>query len=264
VPSGRAINPVTKTNWEGTGVKPDVEVPAEQALETALRKAREKLGPETTPRGAEPVRNPEKAPKDPPPAIPGVGQHPARFGLTFLMLLKQPSVQEELKLTKDQVTVVQDAAAKEMKAFNDLFPLGPDEHARRMKELSKENDQLAAKVLNPGQMKRLRQISLQVQGPHGFTDPQVAKELRLTEEQNGQIGKLIADADQQMGQLFQPGSTPEKVHQQMAELNKNSSAKILSLLTAAQQDKWKDLTGEPFRGRVGQGMPGIRRVPIAP
>jgi retinol-binding protein 3 len=36
VPSGRAINPITKTNWEGLGVKPDIEVPASDALETAL------------------------------------------------------------------------------------------------------------------------------------------------------------------------------------------------------------------------------------
>jgi C-terminal processing protease CtpA/Prc len=43
VPTGRAINPITKTNWEGTGVKPDVAVPAEQALETAHRLAVEKL-----------------------------------------------------------------------------------------------------------------------------------------------------------------------------------------------------------------------------
>lgn len=35
VPSGRAINPISKTNWEGTGVKPDVDVPADQALKVA-------------------------------------------------------------------------------------------------------------------------------------------------------------------------------------------------------------------------------------
>jgi hypothetical protein len=43
VPNGRAINPYTDTNWEGTGVEPDVEVPAERALEVALAKARARL-----------------------------------------------------------------------------------------------------------------------------------------------------------------------------------------------------------------------------
>lgn len=32
VPTGRAISPITKTNWEGTGVTPDTSVPADQAL----------------------------------------------------------------------------------------------------------------------------------------------------------------------------------------------------------------------------------------
>lgn len=35
VPSGRAINPITKTNWEGTGVDPDIHVAPETALKTA-------------------------------------------------------------------------------------------------------------------------------------------------------------------------------------------------------------------------------------
>jgi retinol-binding protein 3 len=39
VPSGRAINPITKTNWEGTGVTPDVPTTAELALKTAHLKA---------------------------------------------------------------------------------------------------------------------------------------------------------------------------------------------------------------------------------
>lgn len=35
LPIGTAINPITGTNWEGTGVQPDVAVPAERALEVA-------------------------------------------------------------------------------------------------------------------------------------------------------------------------------------------------------------------------------------
>jgi hypothetical protein len=34
-PRGRAITPITKTNWEGIGVQPDIVVPAEEALVTA-------------------------------------------------------------------------------------------------------------------------------------------------------------------------------------------------------------------------------------
>jgi Peptidase family S41 len=35
IPNGRAINPITHTNWEGVGVKPDVAVSAEEAFKTA-------------------------------------------------------------------------------------------------------------------------------------------------------------------------------------------------------------------------------------
>jgi C-terminal processing protease CtpA/Prc len=35
IPTGRAINPVTNTNWEHVGVKPDLAVPAAEALKAA-------------------------------------------------------------------------------------------------------------------------------------------------------------------------------------------------------------------------------------
>jgi hypothetical protein len=35
IPVGRAINPVTGTNWEGCGVTPDISVAQEQAFKVA-------------------------------------------------------------------------------------------------------------------------------------------------------------------------------------------------------------------------------------
>jgi hypothetical protein len=46
VPFARAINPVTKTNWEGTGVEPDVAVPAAEALTRALELSAAARAPE--------------------------------------------------------------------------------------------------------------------------------------------------------------------------------------------------------------------------
>jgi hypothetical protein len=43
IPMGRAINPITKTNWEGTGVTPDVACPSSDAVVKAQTMAIEEL-----------------------------------------------------------------------------------------------------------------------------------------------------------------------------------------------------------------------------
>jgi hypothetical protein len=48
VPVGRAINPYSKTNWEGTGVAPDVQVPAAEAFDRAYAMALDKLRGKTS------------------------------------------------------------------------------------------------------------------------------------------------------------------------------------------------------------------------
>lgn len=51
VPMARAVNPVTQTNWEGTGIAPDIAVPQEKALETAHREALKKILEKSTDEG---------------------------------------------------------------------------------------------------------------------------------------------------------------------------------------------------------------------
>src|SRR5687768_3687797 len=64
VPTGRAISPITKTNWEGTGVTPDIIVPADQALLTAqvmaLKKSLPTLDPDIKPRVQNQIEKLEK------------------------------------------------------------------------------------------------------------------------------------------------------------------------------------------------------------
>jgi len=48
VPFAESLDPVTKTNWEGTGVEPDVKVSADDALDTAEKLALDKIQAEKT------------------------------------------------------------------------------------------------------------------------------------------------------------------------------------------------------------------------
>src|ERR1700722_17886522 len=47
VPYAKSLDPATRTNWEGTGVEPDVKVPAADALTTAEKLAMEKVQAKT-------------------------------------------------------------------------------------------------------------------------------------------------------------------------------------------------------------------------
>lgn len=75
IPSGRAVNPVTGTNWEGVGVKPEVEAPAPDALKVAYKRALQHLSDKS----ADPewkdllqmaIADADKLPSDPMPAPP--------------------------------------------------------------------------------------------------------------------------------------------------------------------------------------------------
>ena len=60
VPFAKSLDPVTKTNWEGTGVEPDVKVSADDALTTAEKLAADKIHVIKTPDFAPPTAVPSR------------------------------------------------------------------------------------------------------------------------------------------------------------------------------------------------------------
>src|SRR5262249_42296862 len=167
------------------------------------------------------------------------------------------SVQDELKLTEDQTKTVAEASRKQMTARQSLRDLEGAEREKKTQELNKEAEKVVADTLKPEQAKRLKQISLQQQGAQAFNNPEIAKELNITDEQKQKIKTIQEDAMKEMRTLFQPGGDRTEAMKKIQELNKATNDKVMGVLTADQKTKWKEMTGEPFKGEIRfGGRPG--------
>ncbi len=177
-------------------------------------------------------------------------------GPSPMMLLGQESVQKELKLTPDQIEKTKAALDKQREAFQGLGNLQGEERAKKFEEMRKEADKTIAEILKPDQAKRLKQITLQQQGVRGaVANPEIAKELGITEDQKGKIQEIQEETGKQMQELAQGGFSEEN-RKKMQEISKAANDKVMGLLTDDQKSKWKEITGEPFKGEIRFGPPG--------
>lgn len=89
------------------------------------------------------------------------------------------SVQEDLKLSEDQVQKLQDLQKSQPqgggRGFGNLSQKERAELQKKMEALAKANQKAIAEILKPEQAKRLEQIALQVRGTEAFADPEVAR-----------------------------------------------------------------------------------------
>src|SRR5262249_13520760 len=127
-------------------------------------------------------------------------------------------LQDELKLTKDQVEKLNDTLAKvrddlkdELAKLRDPATSGEDRVAV-MKKFTEESDRAAAKVPQPEQVKRLHQIENQQAGVGLFIREDVQKELKLTEDQEKKIREVNENLQKDIRELFagfRPGARPD-------------------------------------------------------
>jgi hypothetical protein len=178
-----------------------------------------------------------------------------------LLLANQKSVQEELKLSADQIEKVSAAYKKQQAAFPGLREIQEEaERSKKMQDLVKEGDKAVADALKPEQAKRLKQIYYQQLGAQAFELPDVAKELNLTADQKQKLKDIQAAALKERSQIFQPGGNREEMQKKMAEITKKTNTESLAVLTDEQKGSLKKLTGETFTGKIELGPPGGGRL----
>ena len=87
-------------------------------------------------------------------------------------------------------------------------------------------------------------------------DPEVAKALALSEEQQGKVKTINEEMMAGMRELFTPGQAPdEDARKKMNDLRKSSGDKMLAVLSAEQKTKWTEMQGEAFKGEIRFGPP---------
>ncbi|MBN1909380.1 MAG: Spy/CpxP family protein refolding chaperone [Pirellulales bacterium] len=237
----------------------------------------------------------------------GGGMGMMRQGGSILGLLRNEAVQKEIKLGEEQLNQIKDIE----KDLGNLWgrpgegggargnwrDMSDEERAaarKKMEERQKEIQEKVKKieeqvndVLEPEQLKRVKEIAFQQQlnWPGALArDPELAKQLGITEEQKKQLQTVAEEMRKGMMAGMRGNReewdkmTPEEreksrteTRKKMEEQRKEMTTKMLDVLTAEQKAKIDELKGKPFDltklqpawgpggGRGGPAGPGGRR-----
>ncbi|MBL9122515.1 MAG: hypothetical protein JNG90_02705 [Planctomycetaceae bacterium] len=179
-------------------------------------------------------------------------------GLNQLFLLRNPSVQTELRLTDEQKTksaALGDKVQQEMQGvFAELGELDPEDREAKLVEVRKmaaERGKAVAgelgAILTAEQTARLKQINLQMRGMGALADPDVAAELKLSNEQTKQLAAIREENDAASRELFREardsGGDREAIRTKMADLRKSGTDKAMAVLTAEQKAQFEKMQG---------------------
>ena len=192
---------------------------------------------------AAPARSGEKAQGGDIDAIPG--------RTTFqLLLLRQKSVQEELKVTPELAGKIREFTNKEHEEFNKARKLGKEEALKKILELRQANQKFLEDNLSAAQRKRLEQIYLQVTALHQLTQPEAAKALNLTEAQQTKFKAMHEEAHKKFIAILEAKEDRDARHRKLKQLREEVYKAIGEVLTAEQKAKVRELVGEEFRGEL--------------
>jgi hypothetical protein len=166
-----------------------------------------------------------------------------------LLLLRQKSVQEELRLTPEVVKKILAFTNKESDEYREGLKLKGADKEKKFDALEKVNQKFLEDNLSAEQRRRLNQITLQVTGLQQLNRPEVAKALDLTAEQRATFKRMYNEAQKQFEDILQ-AKTREDKNEKLTKLREAIDKKIESVLTDEQKKKALAAVGERFKGKL--------------
>jgi len=190
-------------------------------------------------------------------------------------MLANKSVQEELKLTEDQVKktaeiekTIGEKRREEMGKLSDEERRG-DKGQELFKKFNDETTAELSKVLKPEQQTRYKQIRFQQtvsralaggggRRPGGagmqrafYEIPAVADAMKFSDEQKEKLKTLTEDSKKKVEEARkEAGDDRAKAREAVSKVVKETTEAIQKVLTSDQKKKWEEMSGKPFTIRV--------------
>lgn len=200
--------------------------------------------------------------------LPGIfagAQLPPGFQMPSLWynpaLVMDPGVQKELKVSAAVANKIQTAIIAEAMKVGPAAMSMMGGKAPSQAQASRSNPALASSLskmqractdnLNPTQLQRLHEITLQAFGPMAMLDPKIGTQVGLTPTQEmklqAELGKLAAVQRAEVGKMYSSAMRDPKALEAMTASSRAKKEVLLSsILTPKQRSKWKALQGKPY------------------
>jgi hypothetical protein len=170
-----------------------------------------------------------------------------------LMLLNNKSVKDELKIGEDAGKKIEDAGKELREKFMSKFQdagMDREKMAAVRKEMAEAGSKVIDGLLTKEQLKRFKQIEVQVAGFRAFDKEEVQSALKLTDDQKKQVKELSDDVQKESRELrMAAGRDRDKqaeANKKIEALNTKAMETTAKTLTDDQKKTWKDLVGEKF------------------
>jgi Spy/CpxP family protein refolding chaperone len=181
-------------------------------------------------------------------------------GIDTPLLLSNKGVQKEIKMTPEQSDKVQKIVREVYDKYQaDTRKARADRDQKQFAKLVLDSttetrervNKALPDILDRDQIKRVKQIQIQVNGLLSLNKPEIQKELNLTDAQKEQIKKIGDGLTMDLAEVFKDVSSaplrklPEATRKART-LRDEATRKAVDTLNDDQKKTWKEMTGEKF------------------